>query len=345
MKRMLNTLYVTTQDCYLARDGDTVAVRVERETRLRVPLLTLDGIVCMGRVGCSPALMAVCGECDVAITWLTEHGRFQGRFVGPTTGNVQVRRAQYRLSDDPSAAADIARALLIAKIANCRTVLLRAARDHGDAGSVSGAALSGAAHRMAVMLRALPEGATLDMLRGLEGDAAREYFAVFDHLIVAQKEDFSFRKRTRRPPQDSINSLLSFLYSLLTHDCVAALEAVGLDPQVGFLHRDRPGRPSLALDLMEELRPVVADRVALSLVNRRQVRPRGFRRTESGAVIMDDDTRKELLVAYQTRKQDELQHPFLQEKIPVGLIAHAQALLLSRYLRDELDGYPAFIWR
>jgi len=343
MKRMLNTLYVTTQDAYLARDGETVAIRVEQETKLRVPLHTLDGIVCLGRVGCSPALMASCGERDVAITWLTQYGRFQGRFIGPTTGNVLLRRAQYRMTDAQPDAAAIARPMLLAKIANCRTVLQRAIRDHGD--DESGPALADAARHLALMARAVPEDAPLDTLRGLEGDAAREYFRVFDHLIVAQKPEFAFTRRTRRPPLDPVNALLSFLYALLTHDCVSALETVGLDPQVGFLHRDRPGRPSLALDLMEEFRPVLADRVALSLINRKQVQPQGFRQTESGAVLMDDDTRKALLVAYQTRKQEELQHPFLQEKIPAGLLSHAQALLLARYLRGDLDGYPAFVWR
>ncbi len=343
MKRMLNTLYVTTQNAYLARDGDTVAVRVDKETRLRVPLLTLDGIICMGRVSCSPALMATCGERDVAITWLTEHGRFLGRFIGPTTGNVLLRRAQYRRTDDEAAAAAVARPILLAKIANSRTVLQRALRDHGD--DESGPPLAEAARRLALMARAMPEDASLDMLRGLEGDAAREYFSVFDHLIVAQKPDFAFNGRNRRPPLDPVNALLSFLYSVLAHDCVSALESVGLDPQVGFLHRDRPGRPSLALDVMEELRPVLADRVALSIINRKQVQPQGFKTTESGGVVMDDDTRKALLVAYQTRKQEELQHPFLDEKVPLGLVPYAQALLLSRYLRGDLDGYPAFIWR
>lgn len=343
MKKLLNTLYVTTQGSYLAREGETVLVRHKQESRLRVPIHTLGGIVCFGQVSCSPPLMGLCAEKNVALSFLTEHGRFLARVQGPVNGNVLLRREQYRKSDEEQAAASIARAAVMAKVANCRTVVLRGARERSDGDGVG--ALDEAAVRLARVLTSLEKADTVDGVRGFEGEAASVYFGVFDHLITASKEAFFFRERNRRPPLDNINALLSFLYTLLVHDIEGALEAVGLDPAVGFLHRDRPGRPGLALDLMEELRPVLADRLTLSLVNRRQVQMDGFRRTESGAVVMDDSTRKEVLVAWQKRKQEEIQHPFLGERIELGLLAHVQALLLARYIRGDLDGYPAYFWR
>lgn len=342
MKQLLNTLYVTTQNAYLARENETVTVRVDHETRLRVPIHTLGGIVCFGLVSCSPPLMELCGERNVAISFLSERGRFYARVQGPVSGNVLLRREQYRRADDLEASAEIARAVVAAKVANCRTVLLRGVRDHPDANS---AALTSVADGLARILNALREPMPLDPVRGREGEAARLYFSVWDHLITTQKEDFFFHERNRRPPLDNVNALLSFLYTLLTHDMAAALEAVGLDPAVGFLHRDRPGRPGLALDMIEELRPGVADRLVLSLVNRQQVKGKGFVKSESGGVVMDDATRKEVLVAYQNRKQEEIQHPFLGEKIAIGLLPHAQALLMARHLRGDLDGYPPFFWK
>jgi CRISP-associated protein Cas1 len=343
VKKLLNTLYVTTQGSYLAREGETVVVRHEQENRLRVPIHALAGIVCFGQVSCSPPLMGLCAEKNVALSFLTEHGRFLARVQGPVNGNVLLRREQYRKSDEEQAAASIARAAVMAKVANCRTVVLRGARERTDGDGVG--ALDKAAVRLARVLTSLEKASTVDGVRGFEGEAASVYFGVFDHLITASKEAFFFRERNRRPPLDNINALLSFLYTLLVHDIEGALEAVGLDPAVGFLHRDRPGRPGLALDLMEELRPVLADRLTLSLVNRRQVQMDGFRRTESGAVVMDDPTRKEVLVAWQKRKQEEIQHPFLGERIELGLLPHVQALLLARYIRGDLDGYPAYFWR
>jgi CRISPR-associated protein Cas1 len=344
MKHLLNTLFVTTQSAYLTREGETVLVRVENETRFRVPIHTLGSIVCFGLVSASPPLMALCGEHHVALSFLSENGRFLARVQGPVNGNVLLRREQYRRADDPQASAAFARTVVAAKIANCRTVLQRALRDHPE---TSGAdSLRGATDQMAHLLRRFDHAETpLDELRGQEGEAARAYFAVFDHLIVAQKEDFFFRERSRRPPLDNLNALLSFLYTLLAHDVTAALEAIGLDPAVGCLHRDRPGRPSLALDLMEELRPFLPDRLALSLINRQQIHGEGFTRTESGAVRMDDATRKEVLTAYQKRKQEEIQHPFLGEKVAVGLLPHLQAMLLARHLRGDLDAYPPFLWK
>jgi CRISPR-associated protein Cas1 len=343
VKHLLNTLYVTTQGSYLARDGETVVVRVDNEDRLRVPIHSLDGIVCFGRVSCSPPLMGFCGERNVTISFLDEQGGFYARVQGPVSGNVLLRREQYRWADDPDRCARIARAVVIAKVANSRTVLLRALRDHPN--NEHAPEIEAAVEKLSRVLRSLQEDVPLDIVRGCEGEAAKAYFGVFDHLIVAQKDAFYFRERTRRPPLDNLNALLSFLYVLLAHDARSALEGVGLDPAVGFLHRDRPGRPGLALDLMEEFRPFLADRLVLSLVNRQQVQGRGFERAESGAVRMDDATRKEVLVAYQKRKQEEIQHPFLGEKVAVGLLVHLQAMLMARYLRGDLDGYPPFLWK
>jgi len=343
VKRLLNTLYVTTQGAYLARDGDSVAVRVDGKAALHVSARALGGVVCFGQVSCSPPMLSLCAEQDVAVSFLSQNGRFWGRVQSPVSGNVRLRREQYRRADRPDASADLARSFLAGKIANCRAVLRRAARDHAE--SADDAALAAAADALTHTLTSLARPLRLAALRGIEGDAAGLYFGVFDHLVVAQKADFFFRQRSRRPPLDNMNALLSFLYTLLAHDVASALEAVGLDPQVGFLHRDRPGRPSLALDVMEELRPVLADRLALNLINRRQVAPGGFQATETGAVVMDDRTRKVVLVAYQERKREELRHPFLDERIAAGLLPHAQALLLSRHLRDDLDAYPPFLWR
>ena len=339
MRKLLNTLYVTVEGAYLAKDGETVAVRVEHETRLQVPVHTLEGIVCFGQVSMSPALMGFCADKSVGVSFLTEHGRFLARVQGPVNGNVLLRREQYRRADDLAAAGLIAQAVLMAKIANARTVLLRAAREH------STEPLDLAALQLAQSLRMAEDESSLDALRGIEGDAAHSYFAVFNHMIIAQQEQFVFHERSRRPPLDNVNALLSFLYVLLAHDVSSALETVGLDPAVGFLHRDRPGSDSLALDLMEELRPVLADRLVLSLNNRRQVSANGFKHSESGGVLMNDATRKEVLVAWQKRKQEELQHPFLGERIPLGLVPYVQALLMARYLRGDLDAYPAFFWR
>ncbi|HMO50375.1 MAG TPA: type I-C CRISPR-associated endonuclease Cas1c [Kiritimatiellia bacterium] len=343
MKKFLNTLFVTTQGAYLNKEGESVIVSVEREVRLRVPVHTLGGIVCFGNVLCSPFLLGHCAENGVAVSMLTENGRFLTRVQGGVSGNVLLRREQYRRADEPAAALAIARSVVAAKIANARTVLQRGQRDHGD--KKDDTVFLSAITRMERMLDEAAGCEQLESLRGKEGDAGREYFGVFDHLITTQKESFFMRERNRRPPLDNLNALLSFTYTLLAHDCVGALEAVGLDPQVGFLHKDRSGRPSLALDLMEEFRPYFADRLVLSLINLRQVQGKGFMRSESGAVEMDDETRKTLLVAYQKRKQEEIKHPYLDETMPVGLLFYAQALLLARHLRGDLDGYPPFFWK
>lgn len=343
MKQLLNTLFVTTQSSYLSKKGDTVLVNVEQKTRLRVPIHTLGSIVCFGNVGCSPFLMGLCGEKNVHLSFLTENGRFLARVHGPVSGNVLLRKEQYRRSDNLECSAEIARSIVLAKIANCRVVLQRTLRDRSDLSTNH--FLTSSQNDLARTLDDLKCTVPLDTVRGIEGIAANTYFGIFDHLITANKDSFYFNSRNRRPPLDNVNTLLSFIYTLLVHDINSALETVGLDPAVGFLHRDRPGRPSLALDMMEEFRPYLADRLVLSLINRQQVKDSGFKKTESGAVIMDDDTRKTVLVAWQKRKQEELVHPFLQEKIQIGLLPHVQAMLMARFLRGDLDGYPPFLWR
>ncbi|MCX5814343.1 MAG: type I-C CRISPR-associated endonuclease Cas1c [Proteobacteria bacterium] len=343
MKKHLNTLYVTTQGAYLSKEGETVVVKIDGEVRLRIPVHTIGGIVCFGNVGCSPFLMGFCAENQVALSFLTEHGRFLAKIQGAVSGNVLLRREQYRKADDLAFSAGVAKFILTGKITNCRTILQRALRDHGN--KINEQELRNAVMRLNRQLEFFDQEYPLDVLRGLEGDSAHIYFSVFDHLIVAQKETFRFDERNRRPPLDNVNCLLSFIYTLVMHDVRSALETVGLDPAVGFLHRDRPGRPGLALDLMEEFRPFIADRLALSLINLQQVQGKGFKKMDSGAVIMNDDTRKTLLVAYQERKQEEITHPFLGEKVMIGIIFHIQALLMARYLRGDLDGYPPFIWK
>jgi CRISPR-associated protein Cas1 len=344
MKKHLNTLFVTTQGAYLSKDGECVLVRIDQSDKARIPIHTLGGIVCFGNVTVSPYLLGHCAENGVAVSFLTESGRFLARVQGPVSGNVLLRREQYRWADDPERSAHVARSVLMGKLVNSRNVLLRAVRDHGEDGR--GSCLRTAALRLADCLRRLARpNLGLEEIRGIEGEAGSVYFGVFDALITSEREAFRFRGRNRRPPLDPVNCLLSFLYTLLLHDIRGALECVGLDPAVGFLHRDRPGRPSLALDLLEEFRAVVADRLAVSLINLGQVKPDGFNRLESGAAVMEEDTRKEVIVAYQKRKQEEVEHPFLKEKMAIGLLWHAQALLLARHIRGDLDTYPPYFKR
>ena len=343
MKKHLNTLFVTSQGAYLAKEGETVVVRVEGATRLQVPVHTLGGIVCFGNVSISPYLMAFCSERDVSISFLSDRGRFLAKVQGPVSGNVLLRREQYRKADDRKFSAAIARSVLSAKIANSRTVLQRALRDHGD--KIAAEDVKRSVLRLGHCLKDIEQTEDLETMRGLEGDAAKIYFGVFDHLIVAQKESFTFRDRNRRPPLDNVNCLLSLIYTLLMHDVRSALETVGIDPAVGFLHRDRPGRPGCALDLMEEFRPFIADRLTLSLINLKKVSASDFRKSEAGAVTMSDDARKMLISSYQERKREEIIHPYTAEKMTIGLLYHLQALLLARHLRGELDGYPPFIWK
>ncbi|MCG8473856.1 MAG: type I-C CRISPR-associated endonuclease Cas1c [Desulfobacterales bacterium] len=343
MRKLLNTLYITTQKSYLGKDGETVCVYIDHKVAARIPIHTLSGIVCFGNVSMSPFLMGFCAEKEVAISFLTKRGRFLARVVGPVSGNVLVRRTQYCLADCPEVSSDIARSCVLGKVANCRAVVSRALRDHGD--KMEQDAVKKAVERLGAALKELSTPKSLDTVRGLEGDAAKVYFGVLDQFILKDEDAFCFTGRSRRPPKDPVNALLSFLYTLLLHDIRSALESVGLDPAVGFLHRDRPGRPGLALDMMEEFRAMVADRLALSLINMNQISPEGFNTRESGAVEMDAETRKTVIEAYQRRKQDEVHHPFIGEKVQVGQLFFVQAQLLNRFFRDDMDGYPPFVWR
>lgn len=343
MKKLLNTLYVTTQGAYLAKDGECVAVRVDNNVKLRVPVHTLGGIVCFGQISCSPFLMGFAAERGLGFSFLTENGRFLARVQGPVSGNVLLRREQYRRADSPEASAEVAKFIISAKIINARRVLQRVLRDHGI--RVNGPVLKKEVVHLKTCLQRLQQPVGLDVARGIEGEAANGYFSVFDHLVLSEEPEFRFTARSRRPPLDRVNCLLSFIYTLVAHDVRSALECVGLDSAVGFLHRDRPGRHGLALDVMEEFRAVVADRLALSLINLGRIKKNDFEILETGAVRMTDEARKTLLVAYQKRKQDEIVHPFLNERIPLGLIFHVQAMLMARWLRGDLDAYPPFVWK
>lgn len=340
MRRLGNTLYITTQGSYLSKDGDCVCVARDGAPKTRIPLHSVDGLVCFGQVSASPFLLGHCSESGVCVTWLTEGGRFLARVEGPVSGNVLLRRAQYRAADDAARRAVIAHGIVAGKLANQRTVLRRARRDHGadPDGRLDAAlrALDGA------LRRATPE-AGVDVLRGQEGEGARAYFSAFPVLVRSDDPAFRFTGRVRRPPTDPLNAMISFVYVLLTHDVRGALETVGLDPAVGFLHTERPGRPSLALDLVEEFRAWFADRLVLSLVNRGQIGPKDFETDPSGAVSLTEDGRRTLLVAYQERKREEITHPFTGEKVPIGLAWFVQARLLAMHLRGDLDAYPPFL--
>jgi CRISPR-associated protein Cas1 len=342
VKQHLNTLYITTQGTYLRKEGQSVVVEVEKKVCARLPIHNLDGLICFGNVLCSPFLLGHCGENGVAVSFLSEYGRFLARVAGPQSGNVLLRREQYRRADDLARSADLARAFVLGKLNNCRTVLQRHLRDHPHA--EGNAKVEVLVPRLLQQMIRLQGAMPLDEVRGVEGDAAHAYFGVFNTLLNS-KTGFEFHERNRRPPLDPVNALLSFLYTLLAHDCRSACESVGLDPQVGFLHRDRPGRPGLALDLMEEMRPFLVDRLVLSLINRQQISLRDFITGETGAVLLKDEPRKQILKAWQERKQDEITHPFLGEKMPVGLVPHVQALLLARHLRGDLEAYPPFLWK
>ena len=343
MRKLLNTLHVTTQGAYVHRDGETISVKVGNEVRLRLPIHTIESLVCYGQVACSPFVLGLCCERGVGISLMTESGRFLARVTGPVSGNVLLRRQQFRAADTIAAALSIVAAIVTAKIANSRLVLLRGARETSN--EERQIKLRSRADHLSYIGEAAARSTTVDEIRGYEGVAAQDYFSVFNELIVGDSEEFRFKGRSRRPPLDRTNAMLSFVYALLRHDIESALESVGLDPAVGFLHTDRPGRPGLALDMMEEMRPHLADRLVLSLVNRRQVQGSGFTTEDGGGVVMDDATRKEVISAWQRRKQEEIEHPFLQEKIPIGLIPYVQALLLARHLRGGLEVYPAFFWR
>lgn len=343
MHQLLNTLYVQTERSYLHLDHDTLRVEVEREAKLQTPLMHLSAIVCFGDVMMTPALIRRCAEDGRSVIWLDRNGRFKGRLEGATSGNVLLRRAQHLALSDDARRLTISRNFVAGKIRNARHVLLRGARDAADFDER--VLLRDASERLRLTVERLPSRQDLDLLRGDEGDAARTYFDVFGLLIRGDREAFDFVTRSRRPPRDRINAVLSFLYTLVRADCVAALEGVGLDPQIGFFHALRPGRPALALDLMEELRPVVADRLALTLVNRAQLLRDDFEEKPGGAVYLSEHGRKTVIVAYQKRKQEEIDHRALDKKTPVGLLPHVQARLLARHLRGDLSAYPPYLAR
>jgi len=343
MKKLLTTLYITIPDAYLALKGENVSIIQDDKSIGRVPLHNLEGICTFGRQGASPALMSACIERDIAITFMTTNGRFRGRVIGPSNGNVVLRKTQYRISDDEKKSAEIARHFLVGKLYNSKWTLERMTRDHALRIDVE--KFKNTSAHLTESMKQLMTVDDLEVLRGIEGNAASNYFSLMDDMILQQKEDFFFRGRNRRPPLDNVNALLSFVYTLLAADVGAALEAVGLDAYVGFLHRDRPGRMSLALDVMEELRSVCADRFVLSLINKKQVQASGFLKKESGAVLMTDEARKEIFKLWHSRKDEKITHPYLKEKISWGLVPHAQALLLARFIRGDLDAYPPFLWK
>ena len=343
MKKLLNTLFITQPDVYLSLDGDNIVLLKEQEKLGRLPLHNLESIISFGYTGASPALMGYCAERNISLTFFTMNGRFLARVIGESKGNVVLRKKQYLVSEDEMLSARIARNFILAKIYNHKWIIERMTRDY--ALRIDVARFKDTSKQLSSLLLDVRDCENLERLRGLEGQAAICYNRVFDFMILHQKESFSFRARSRRPPLDNVNAMLSFAYSLLANDVAAALEGVGLDAYVGFLHRDRPGRASLALDVMEELRGVFADRFVLSLINKKIVSKEDFLKKENGAVMMGDEARKKFLTAWQNKKQEKITHPYLGEKISWGLVPHAQALLLARFLRNDLDEYPPFLWK
>lgn len=343
MKHLLNTLYVTGNNRYLSLDGENVVISEKQEEIGRIPLHNLEAIVTFGYTGASPALMGACAQRNIDLTFMSAHGRFLARVTGEVKGNVTLRKQQYRVSDDPKASLAIARNFILGKVYNSRWILERACRDYPLRLDVE--TIKGKSDFLYQRLDDIRRCSSSEALLGYEGEAASVYFSVFDQLILQQKDAFFFKGRNKRPPLDNVNALLSFAYSLLAGMCGAALEAVGLDPYVGFFHTDRPGRMSLALDLMEEFRGVMADRFVLTLINKRVIKDKDFIRKENGAVILEDSGRKTFLKAWQEKKQEVIKHPFLDEKIEWGMAPYVQAMLLARYLRGDLDEYPPFMWK
>lgn len=343
MNKLLNTLYVLTPETYLSLDGETVVVLDGDTEKLRVPLHTLEAIAYFGYKGASPALMGACIKQSIRLSFFSASGRFLAAVSGETNGNVLLRRTQYRWADDLSISTNIARGFLLAKIYNNKWILERATRDHPQ--RIDVVAVKDSCSALARQLSELAKCNDLEAMRGIEGSAAERYFSHFDQLILVAGEDFRFCNRNRRPPMDRINALLSFLYTLLSGQCAAALQQVGLDPYVGFLHRDRPGRMSLALDLMEEFRGPFCDRMALTLVNNRVIKAQDFEQKENGAVLLNDNGRRTVITAWQERKKESITHPYLSQRIPWGLLPFVQATLLARYMRGDLDAYPPLFWK
>ncbi len=338
MRKLLNTLYVTTPESYLSKDGLNVVVSVAQKEIFRIPIVNIEGIVTFGYMGASPGLMKLCADNGVALTFLSPNGRFISRVQGPVKGNVLLRKKQYKLSEAPETVLHLSKLFISGKIANYRNILRRFIRDNGPNEEVEQAAAI-----LLVRKGEVSRAKSVDQLRGIEGDAANTYFGVFPHLILNQKEDFLFNGRNRRPPRDAVNAMLSFAYTLIANDVSSALETVGLDPYVGFLHALRPGRASLALDVMEEMRAYLGDRLVLSLINRRQLNINDFCLQGEERVVMSDSARKTFLTTWQSRKKETIVHPYLNEKIPIGLLPYVQAKLLAGFMRGDLDDYPVFL--
>jgi len=343
LRTLLNTLYVTNPEAYVSRDGENVVIKIDNKEALRRPIHILENIVCFNYVGISPGLMKLCVDNNVGVSFLNEYGRFMARVSGKIKGNVLLRRTQYRYADDIEKSLEISKNCITGKLVNCRNVVSRSIRDHEDV--IDSDKMRFVLEKLSASLENIKNVTNIDELRGIEGEAARSYFSIFDNFILKQKEYFYFVERSKRPPMDNLNALISFAYTLLSNDMESALETVGLDPYVGFMHTDRPGRISLALDMIEELRPYIAERFVISLINKNQISPKGFVRKESGGIIMDKDTKNIFLTAWQKRKQEVITHPFLNEKIEIGLIPYVQAMLLARYLRNDIESYPPFFMR
>lgn len=343
MRKLLNTLFVTSEDLYLSLENGNIQAWNGGEKAGQIPLINLENIFYFGYKGASPALLGECVKRHIGFCFLTPNGRFLARASGHTVGNILLHKEQYRISDDEELSLIPAKSILIGKILNSRNLLMRACRDHPL--SVDKELFQSHIKDMLYAARTIEDATTLDELRGIEGNAAQSYFSLFDSLILQDKKHFYFRGRNKRPPLDAMNALLSFTYTLLAHDCASALEAAGLESYAGFLHRDRPGRQSLALDLMEEFRSIYADRFVLTLVNNRIIGKKHFDKKEDGAVLMNKEGRKILLTHWQERKKEIITHPFLQEKMAWGLIPYVQSLLLARYIRKDLDAYPPFVWK
>jgi len=343
MKHLLNTLYVTSNDAYLSLKNDNVVVQQGDITLGKIPLRSLESIMSFSYKGASPALMGKCAEFGVGLSFFSPYGRYYCSILGEKNRNVLLRREQFRFADDEDAALPFAQSFIVGKIYNCRWVLERTKRDH--ALRVNSERIAEQSEKLRQALLNARACRSIDELRGIEGLAAKDYFFTFDDLILRNKDDFFFQQRSRRPPLDRVNALMSFVYSILTSDCIAALQGVGLDPYVGFMHTDRPGRASLALDLVEEFRPTIADRFVLTLINTGTIKPSQFEIRENSGVFLSEDGRKTVLAAWQKRKQETLTHPFFNEKMPWGLVPHAQALLLNRAIRGDLDAYPPFMWK
>jgi len=340
MRKLLNTLYITSPDAYLSKDGLNVVAIINNEERFRIPIVNIESIITFSYMGASPALMKLCAENNVSLMFMTPQGRYIARMQGGTKGNVLLRKKQYSWADDQGLALHLAKLFMTGKVYNSRNVLQRFLRDNGSVEEVQQAV-----KQLEWSRKSITRAESMDILRGEEGQAANVYFGVFNHLILHQGGDFFFHGRSRRPPRDEVNAMLSFTYTLLANEVASALESVGLDPYVGFVHSLRPGRASLALDMMEELRPYLADRLVLSLINRRQVKIKDFIRQGDESFIMTDDCRKQMLSAWQNRKKEIIEHPYLKEKIPIGLVPYSQAILLARFLRGDLDDYPVFLLR